>query len=127
MWTYFDDVLNLFYVVNKGSPYMQMFYFSERGESKANLPELVPLNRFDGQKISTQYMYFMPKQSVDPLKKEVQRAIRFTGKNADFISFKMPKKGEEYRSDVYPPHRARNSAMTFDEWSQGINKEPLKE
>ena len=41
-YTYYDDITNLFFVTNKGSTFMQMFYFSETGEKKSN-PEMVPL------------------------------------------------------------------------------------
>lgn len=31
-WTYYDDINSLFFVVNKGSTFTQMFYFSDKGE-----------------------------------------------------------------------------------------------
>lgn len=69
----------------------------------------------------------MPKHAVDPLRKEVLRGVRFTGKAAEFISFRLPRKAEEFSEDLYPPYRALKPALTFDEWSKGENKDPVME
>lgn len=125
MWTYYDDITNLFFVTNKGSTFTQMFYFSETGE-KSQKPELIPLGTYN-DKVGTHYFYFMPKHAVDPLRKEVLRGLRFTGKTAEFISFRLPRKEEEFSADLFPPHRAQKAAMTYEEWSKGENKDPVLE
>jgi hypothetical protein len=48
----------------------------------------------------------LPKQAVDPFRKEILRALRFTGKEAEFITFKVPRKEEQFSTDLYPKHRA---------------------
>lgn len=115
----------MFFVTNKGSTFTQMFYFSATGERHAK-PELVPLGNYNGKE-GTHYFYFLPKQAVDPLRKEVLRALRYTGKAAEFITFKLPRKEEDFSSDLFPPHRAQKSAMSFDEWSKGADKDPILE
>lgn len=124
-WTYYDDITNLFFVTNKGSTFTQMLYFSEMGERGKN-PELVPLSTYNGKQ-GTHYFYFLPKQAVDPFRKEVLRALRFTGKDAEFITFKVPRKEEQFSTDLFPPHRAMKSAHTFEDWSKGADKAPVME
>jgi hypothetical protein len=61
---------------------------------------------------------------VDPFRKEVLRGLRFTGKEAEFITFKVPRKEEQFSHDLFPKHRAQTSAQSFDEWSKGTDKDP---
>lgn len=91
-------------MTNKGSTFTQFFYFSETGEKRSK-PELVPLGQYNG-KDGTHYFYFLPKHCVDPLNKEVVRGLRFTGKNAEFITFRVPRKESTFSEDLYPAYRA---------------------
>ena len=84
----------MFFVTNKGSTFTQMMYFSDKGE-RGSLPELIPFGNYDG-KDGTHYFAFLPKQAVDPFRKELVRGLRFTGKNAQFITFRVPRKGEDF-------------------------------
>ena len=63
-WTHYDDATGLFFVTNKGSKEVQMFYFSHTGERKA-VPELIPCLSHYNSKESYNYFYFLPKQVVD--------------------------------------------------------------
>lgn len=58
-------------------------------------------------------MYFMPRHVADWQKKELARALRFTGKTAALVSFKLPRKGTEFPADLYPPHRSQRPALSF--------------
>ena len=69
----------------------------------------------------------MPKNVVDPFRKEIARGMRLTKNACEFITFKLPRKEEEFSKDLYPPHRAMKPALTYDEWSKGENKEPILE
>jgi hypothetical protein len=41
-------------------------------------------------------MYFLPKRCMNINKKEIARAIRFTGKKAQYITFRLPRKAESF-------------------------------
>lgn len=125
MFSHYDDITNLFWVVNKGSNFTQMFYFSENGERGPN-PELVPLGTYNGKE-GTIYFYMQSKQSVDPIRKEVTRGMRLTKNACELITFKLPRKEEEFSKDLFPPHRAHSAALTYEEWSKGTNKDPILE
>lgn len=87
---------------------------------------MVPLTSYSGKE-GTHYFYMLPKHAVDPLRKEVVRGLRFTGKAAEFITFKLPRKEAEFSQDLYPPHRATTPALSFDEWAKGTSREPVLE
>lgn len=125
VFTHYDATNNLFFVTNKGSTFTQFFYFSESGE-KTSKPELVPLGQYNA-KDGTQYFYFLPKHCVDPLNKEILRGLRYTGKAAEFITFRVPRKEAHFSEDLFPPYRSQTAAMTFDEWSKGDTKGPILE
>lgn len=124
MWTYLDDISNLFFVTNKGSTRLQILYYSQDGETTNGLPELIPLGHHDC-KSAAQSIYFMSKRVLDSNKNELQRALRFTGKAAEFISFKLPRKKEGSDADLYPPIRGTNPSMNFSQWSSGQNSAPV--
>lgn len=124
-YTHYDDVCNLFFVTNKGSTFTQCFYFSAEGERQGK-PELIPLSQYNGKE-GTAYFYFMHKNCVDPLRKEIVRGVRFTGRTAEFITFKLPRKEADFSADLYPPHRAQTSALTFEDWAKGTNADPVFE
>lgn len=53
--------------------------------------------------------------------------MRLTKSACEFITFKLPRKEEEFSKDIFPPHRAMKAALTYDEWSKGTNKDPILE
>ena len=114
MWTYLDDIHNLFFVMNKGSTRTQIFYYSQDGEISKGTPELIPLSQYDA-KVASQSIYFMQKRLIDSGKNELQRALRFTGKTAEFVSFRLPRKkdGSATNADLYPPVRGTNPSLSY--------------
>lgn len=125
MYTHYDDITNVIWVTNKGSNFTQMFYFSELGE-RGKSPELVPLSAYNGKE-GTLFNFIMSKQSVDPTRKEIARCMRLTKSSCEFITYKLPRKEEEFSKDLFPPHRAMKPALTYEEWSKGTNKDPILE
>ena len=87
---------------------------------------MVPLTSYNGKE-GTHYFYMLPKHAVDPLRKELVRGLRFTGKTAEFITFKLPRKESEFSADLYPPHRATIAAHSFESWAKGEDKDPVLE
>lgn len=126
-WIHYDDATSLFYVVNKGHGVLQQYFFSETGE-RTGKPELIQCLNDYVSKEMINYFYFLPKQAVDPMKKEINRGIKLTGKTAEFVSFKVQKKLEPgFSADLFPKHRAAKAAQTYQEWASGANKDPLFE
>ena len=70
----------------------------------------------------------MPKQMVDPMKKEVARGLKLTGKTAEYVSFKVPRKNEpDFSPDLFPYHRSQKAGMTSEQWTSGANYDPQLE
>jgi hypothetical protein len=65
--------------------------FDVNNETSDGLPTLIPLSSFEGQS-ECQGMSFVPRRCIDQPDGELVRALRFNGKQAEFISFKMPKR-----------------------------------
>lgn len=104
-----------------------MLYFSETGE-RSSKPELLPCLNHYNSKESYNYFYFLPKQAVDPMRKEVVRGLKLTGKTAEFVTFKVPRKNDpDFSADLFPHHRSQKAAMTCEEWSKGADSDPLVE
>lgn len=53
--------------------------------------------------------------------------MRLTKSSCEFITYKLPRKEEEFSKDLFPPHRAMKPALTYEEWSKGTNKDPILE
>lgn len=90
----------MFFVANKKDATCQYYFFSDGGQNLDldsygdNLdsnPSLIPLSSFEGQS-ECQGMSFIPRRCIDSNEGELVRALRFNGKQAEFISFKMPKR-----------------------------------
>ena len=70
-------------------------------------------------------MYFLPRRDLNFMDCELNRAIRYNGKEAEYVSFKLPRKGGSWNPELYPPAPAQEFSMTFEEWSAGQNKPPV--
>lgn len=89
-WIHYDNDSHVLYVVNKGHTMTHMFYVSEGGE-----PSLQALDTYKGND-NQQGMYFMPKNIVNFMDNELLRSIRFNGKVAEYITWKVPRKSGSF-------------------------------
>lgn len=62
---------------------------------------------------------------MDTTKHETDRAWRLTNKGAECFSFKVPRKGNAFSEDIYPPVFIGEFSNSFEEWAQGIDKDPI--
>jgi hypothetical protein len=58
----------------------------------------------------------LPKRVLDPSINEVGKAVRLSVKSIEYVSFKVMKKSAGFQSDLYPPIRSTEPAMTFDNY-----------
>jgi hypothetical protein len=68
----------------------------------------------------------LPKRVVDVMSCEVNRAVRLTAKTVEYISFKVPRKAGNFQADLYAPCKSQEPAMKFEEYWNGVDKEPLR-
>jgi hypothetical protein len=114
MHSYFDRHTGLLYVVNRLSNFTQFFHFNE----ESGTPDLTALEKYQSKE-NQLYMYFMPKKTVDFMGCEIQRAIRITSKQAEWITFKLPRKSGNFQDDLYPPCEAGKEAHSYEDWAGG--------
>jgi len=67
---------------------------------------------------------FLPKKHLNFNNHELARAVRFNSRVLEWISFFLPRKTEDFSSDIYPPCKTNKSNITMDEWAGGANKDP---
>ena len=104
---HYDDASKVVFVVNKGSSYTSMFHLDEHS---SNEPVLAACDRHNDGK-SALYTYFMPKRFVDSAKNELVRGLKFTGKTAQFVSFKIPRRDNNFAEELFPPYPAGSPSM----------------
>lgn len=120
MQTYFDSSTNMFYVVNRGQNFTQFFHFNDEGGS----PDLTALDKYAGKE-NQLYIYFMPKKCVNFMQCELQRGLRITQKQAEWITFKLPRKSGDFQTDLYPACEAGKEAHSYEDWAAGANVDPV--
>jgi hypothetical protein len=87
---HYDSDSHVLFFVNKGHTQVNLFYLSMGGDY-----HLQPLDSFKGND-NQQGMYFMPKRHVDFMENELLRSIRFNGKMAEYITWKVPRKSGSF-------------------------------
>ncbi|XP_053370623.1 coronin-7-like isoform X3 [Clarias gariepinus] len=76
---------------------------------------------------STRGIAALPKLALDVGCCEVLRVTQLTDSFIIPISYQVPRKaGQDFHADLYPDTAGRTSAMTADEWWQGMNKQVEK-
>ena len=118
---HYDPDCKVLYIINKGQSFVQFFYLHDVDGGE---PHLQLIDQFKGDGIQ-QTVYFMPKRNVDFMNNELNRALRFNGKVAEYVTFKVPRKSGAFQTDLFPPCPSGNFSMSFDEWAGGENKPPI--
>lgn len=85
-WLHYDDSSKVLYVVNKAQVMTDLWYFNESGPD--GKPHLQQIDKHVAKE-NIQGMYFMPKSDVNFMDNELERCVRYTGKTAEYISFKV--------------------------------------
>ena len=57
---------------------------------------------------------------------EVNRGVRLSATQIEYISFKVPRKSGTFSADLFPPTRSNEPAGKFDDYIGGKNLDPLR-
>ena len=120
MMMHFDPYTNAMFIMNRGSKLTQMFYLEEAGSK--GVPELKNMDNFMAKSDPHLSMFFYPKRLTNCADKEINRAIRYTGKQAEFLSFKVMVKA--WVPELFPDVPSGESASNFEKWAAGENAAP---
>jgi len=117
---FFEDDSKLIFVAGKGESQISQYQFNENSPNHIDF-----LDNFTGKEPQKGFS-FMPKRVVDCIKCEIARGVRMTAKTVEYVSFKLPRKSGTFQEDLYPPTKSGEAAMTFEEYWNGADKEPVK-
>jgi len=70
-------------------------------------------------------MAFLPKRSLNVNECEIARALKLHTNKVEPISFRVPRKSEDFATDLFPDAFAGEPALTPDKWLGGENRDPI--
>lgn len=105
----FDRDTQMLYVAGKGDANVR--YFEWDRESKqcyfiSQFGSTAPQKGFD----------FLPKRCCDVSKHEIMRGMKVSSTAMELISFKVPRKSDQFQDDLFPDAVSGEPSMTPDEW-----------
>ena len=115
---FYDHESKLLYTSGKGELSVHVYDFNDSTiyqnmDYKSQTPAL-SLNMFE-------------RKILDYNKCEIDRFIHYNNKKEiSFLSFKVSRKNPEYEPNLYPPVSSGEPALTYEQWTSGENKEPIK-
>jgi hypothetical protein len=69
-------------------------------------------------------MGWTPKTAMDLASCEIARLLKITASACEPISFTVPRKGDIFQDDLYPPTFSGEPSLKADEWFAGKNADP---
>lgn len=116
---FFDHESKILYVCGKGEANIHVYDF--------NLPEIKKTHTFISKEPATTITMF-DRKSVDYNKCEIDKFAKVTPNNEIlYVSFYVFRRIYQYDPILYPLIPCGKPAMTYDEWINGQNKEPILE
>ena len=69
-------------------------------------------------------MTFLPRRALDVSQHEIGRAFKLAGGAVEPLSFIVPRKAENFQSDIFPPATSSEPSLAGHEWLSGTNVRP---
>lgn len=116
---HYDEDVNMFYLVGKGDSVIR--YYEVTSES----PYVYWLASYSSDK-PQKGCGAMPKRGCDTNVNEICRMYKIhnTQNVIEPVSFRVPRKSDQYQADIYPDTRGDEGSMTAEEWKDGKNTPP---
>ncbi|KAL0483086.1 hypothetical protein AKO1_014975 [Acrasis kona] len=115
---FYDEGTNMLYLAGKGEANVR--FFEVNNES----PYVHFLSDYKSTE-SQRGMCALPKLALDVGNCEVARLFKLENKQVVPISFKIPRRGEQFASDLFPDTPSFEPALSASEWFGGANKDPI--
>ncbi|OII75002.1 coronin [Cryptosporidium ubiquitum] len=117
---FWDEGTGLFYLAGKGDTNIKVFEYSKTEGCVRRMEEYRSINSLKGYCLT-------PKQNVEVMKCEIDRILRLeSGGVIQPVSFIVPRKTNEFYSDLYPDTIGNEAAMGPEEWINGHTGEPMR-
>jgi len=114
---FYDNDTNMLYLAGKGDGNVRYYEIVDEA------PYIYPLSEFKSA-TPQRGMGWTPKLSMDLASCEIARLLKITATACEPISFTVPRKGDIFQDDLYPPTFSGQPSLTADEWFGGKNSEP---
>ncbi len=120
LFTFYDHDTRMVYVAGKGDGNIRYYEITDEPPYCHYIDQF--LTGFPQRGLG-----FMPKRGLDVHKCEVYRFYKLhaTRPICEPLSFIVPRKSEQFQSDIFPDTNAPTPALTAEEWFSGSNKSPV--
>jgi hypothetical protein len=115
---FYDEGTGLLFVGGKGDANVRVF------ETVNDHPFAHFITDFKTTE-SQRGMCMVPKLALDINQCEIARLLKLENKQVVPISFKIPRRGEQFASDLFPDTQGTTPSLSADEWLAGQNKDPI--
>eukprot|EP01101_Sappina_pedata_P009056 TRINITY_DN515_c1_g1_i1.p2 TRINITY_DN515_c1_g1~~TRINITY_DN515_c1_g1_i1.p2 ORF type:complete len:449 (-),score=237.23 TRINITY_DN515_c1_g1_i1:130-1476(-) len=113
----YDNDTNMLYLAGKGDGNIRYY------EVVDEAPYVYFLSEFKSA-TPQRGIGLVPKLSLDFSSCEISRLLKITATACEPISFTVPRKGDIFQDDLYPPTIAGEPTLSAAEWFSGKNSEP---
>ena len=114
---FFDADTNLLYVAGKGDTNIRYFEIDDAE------PYQYYISQYSG-KDQQRGLAMVPKRGLDLAGNEIARFLRLVQTAVEPVSFSVPRKGDQFQDDLYPPSFSGRPSMSCAEWFSGSNAAP---
>lgn len=117
LYPFFDPATQMLYLTGKGDANVRYFEADSADpylHFVSDYRTTVPQKGFD----------FLPKRCMDTTKHEIARGLKLEASAVSVISWRVPRKSDQFQEDLYPEAESGNAAMTADEWVGGSAGRP---
>jgi len=113
---FYDNDTNMLYLAGKGDGNIRYYEIVDEAPYIHFLSEFKSASPQRG-------MGWVPKLSMDLSSCEIARLLKVSASAIEPISFTVPRKGDIFQDDLYPPTFSGEPSLNVDQWLSGKNAE----
>eukprot|EP00286_Rhodomonas_abbreviata_P021268 CAMPEP_0181309598 /NCGR_PEP_ID=MMETSP1101-20121128/12098_1 /TAXON_ID=46948 /ORGANISM="Rhodomonas abbreviata, Strain Caron Lab Isolate" /LENGTH=410 /DNA_ID=CAMNT_0023416091 /DNA_START=185 /DNA_END=1413 /DNA_ORIENTATION=+ len=115
---FFDPDTSLLYLAGKGDTNIRYFEIEDTDPFQYYLAQFLGKDPQRG-------LCMVPKRGLDVDKCEITRFLRLSQNAIEPVSFSVPRKGDQFQSDIYPDTFAGKCSLSGADWFNGANAGPM--
>jgi coronin-1B/1C/6 len=115
---FFDTDTSMLYLAGKGDTNIRYFEIDDEPPYQYFVANFVGKEPQRG-------LACVPKRGLETGNCEIMRFLRLTRNGLEPVSFSVPRKGDQFQSDLYPDTFAGRPSLSAAEWFKGGNAQPI--
>jgi len=115
---FFDNDTKMVYLAGKGDGNIRYYEFVQEP------PYLFYLTEYKSNE-PQRGLGFLPKRALNVAECEIARIFKVHPDRVEPISFKVPRKSDQFQSDIFPDTVGDKPALSADSWFGGANAQPI--